>query len=157
MLAYRWDKATQELDVRYKNTSGNQKNTFSCMAYKGHFYFYFFFQNLNTVNCIHLVSSWEINWTLMILPLIKQVCVRMHVSVGDFMCMVHGDVCPCWYANHPIPLCPLLKITPTPEQQLKQNFRQTDSLHKTESKRERERGITGEMGEPFKSPYTGGF
>lgn len=91
----------------------------------------------------------------MILPLIKQVCVWVHACVGDFV--VHGDVCPCWYANHPIPLCPPLKITPTPEQQLRQIFRQTGSLHKTEREREREALQEKEMGETFESPYTGGY
>lgn len=80
----------------------------------------------------------------------------MHVWV-ILLCMVHGDVCPCWYANHPIPLCPPLKITPTPEQQLRQIFRQTGSLHKTEREREREALQEKEMGETFESPYTGGY
>ncbi len=50
-------------------------------------------------------------------------------------------VCLLWYANHPVPLCSLLKITPH-QQQLSQNFRRTDRLRKTKADRrgrERER------------------
>lgn len=36
------------------------------------------------------------------------VFVHVHAAVAEW---VHGGVCP-WYANHPIPLCLLLKITP---------------------------------------------
>lgn len=85
-------------------------------------------------------------------------CVRVQASVAGG---VHDGVCPCWYANHPIPLCQLLKITPTraaAETKL-QTDGQTPQHSETEEGRteaERKRqGLPGnEMREKSESPNT---
>lgn len=101
-----------------------------------------FFQNLNTVNCLHL-SSWEINWTLMILPLIKQVCVWVHACVGDFV--VHGA----WWCVSLLVCQPshsslsTSQNNPHPRAAAETNF-QTDRQSPQNREGKRERGITGE-------------
>lgn len=64
---------------------------------------------------------------------------------GLYTDWVHVHVCPCWYANHPIPLCSPLKKASLPQtpRENKLETGRPSKMHTELEERQRETGVIG--------------